>query len=526
MLYKNLDLLIKKSDAGVYEWEAVASTTDEDNYKDKTSIDLFSKWIGRAAKTEKAEGWLPAASPHPYLSIAHYPSLGGELAAGTTLWMGVIGDKFVAKGVINDNPVGRAVIENYSPDKNIKISAGWWDIEHRHGDFVFRRKSMGDVCPLCQNGESKQYIDGQLEHFALTSVPVNPNTSFVLEEKSMKKKITRLDDAATIVGDEVASSIDAAYKAAVTRSTADDELDNALVVRSATKTINGDEFEPGDFLVVGDEKKPSTWHLPVKRMGKIDHRLMGAAKAALTVGYRGNKYQGEGAEEALKKLKALYKAEKMIWKSEVNMEEVQKQEVEAVDKNEAVAEAVADEFVEESDNQEVVGTSEEVAADDAEVELSDAEDAISESSIVFRAVELGDQLDAVLKSGAPRSAQLSAIDEVVNAFALEVRSIAENSTPTDPISELEDKLSETQNNVAAISQSMATMLDRLKVLTDLVSDAMTQKNSEAQTGEQATMAQPEQRSMTAPPTHPVSRMNPEGGHMSLRDIVNRSVGLQ
>jgi hypothetical protein len=68
---------------------------------------------------------------------------------------------------------------------------------------------------------------------------------------------------------------------------------------------------PGDYLVVEDRTKPSTWHLQVKRNGKADHGLMGAAWAALHDGFRGNAYQGPGKQEALAKLKRLYEQEGM-----------------------------------------------------------------------------------------------------------------------------------------------------------------------------------------------------------------------
>ena len=67
------------------------------------------------------------------------------------------------------------------------------------------------------------------------------------------------------------------------------------------------------FLVVEDPEKPSTWHLPVYKDGKLSPRLLGAAHAALTVGYRGNKYEGPGKEEALAKLKRLYKKAGLKW---------------------------------------------------------------------------------------------------------------------------------------------------------------------------------------------------------------------
>jgi hypothetical protein len=68
---------------------------------------------------------------------------------------------------------------------------------------------------------------------------------------------------------------------------------------------------PGDYLVVEDPSKPSTYHLQVKRNGKLDHGLMGSAWAALHSGFRGNVYQGPDKGKALDKLKALYRAEKM-----------------------------------------------------------------------------------------------------------------------------------------------------------------------------------------------------------------------
>ena len=67
-------------------------------------------------------------------------------------------------------------------------------------------------------------------------------------------------------------------------------------------------YPPSDFLVVEDPEKATTFHLQVKRHGKPDHGLMGAAFAALYKNYRGNAYEGPGKEEAKAKLRALYPA--------------------------------------------------------------------------------------------------------------------------------------------------------------------------------------------------------------------------
>ncbi len=68
----------------------------------------------------------------------------------------------------------------------------------------------------------------------------------------------------------------------------------------------------GHYLVVEDAEKPSTWHLRIRdAAGEVDHRLMGAAWAALHGGYRGNRYEGPGKQEAIARLKRLYEAEGM-----------------------------------------------------------------------------------------------------------------------------------------------------------------------------------------------------------------------
>jgi len=64
------------------------------------------------------------------------------------------------------------------------------------------------------------------------------------------------------------------------------------------------------YLVIDSDGKG---HLPVRNSadGPLNHHLMGAAWAALHSGYRGNKYEGEGKEAAIAKLKSLYKSEGM-----------------------------------------------------------------------------------------------------------------------------------------------------------------------------------------------------------------------
>jgi len=81
------------------------------------------------------------------------------------------------------------------------------------------------------------------------------------------------------------------------------------------KTIGGVRYPASDFLVVEEPQAASTWHLQVKKNGKPDHQLMGAAHAALLSpqGFRGKKYAGPNKRQAIAALKRLYAEEEMDW---------------------------------------------------------------------------------------------------------------------------------------------------------------------------------------------------------------------
>jgi len=91
-----------------------------------------------------------------------------------------------------------------------------------------------------------------------------------------------------------------------------------------TKSENDGQHPASHYLIVEDPEKTTTWHLRVRdAAGKLDHTLMGAAKAALTSpdGYRGNKYDGPGKEKAIEDLRKLYKQENLKWDSSSAMSE-------------------------------------------------------------------------------------------------------------------------------------------------------------------------------------------------------------
>ena len=79
--------------------------------------------------------------------------------------------------------------------------------------------------------------------------------------------------------------------------------------KEAPMKAEENEDHPAEhYLVVENPFKPTTWHLRVMdKAGKIDHKLMGAAWAAL----HGKGYDGPAKRDAFAKLKKLYKQEKL-----------------------------------------------------------------------------------------------------------------------------------------------------------------------------------------------------------------------
>ena len=117
----------------------------------------------------------------------------------------------------------------------------------------------------------------------------------------------------------------------------------AADMKAVTKKEADGEHPASHYLVVEDPEKPTTWHLRVKGTdGRPDHRLMGAAWAALHGGYRGNRYEGPGKEEAIRKLRALYEREDMEppGESALSADEILEKLTELANSHDKVAEEI------------------------------------------------------------------------------------------------------------------------------------------------------------------------------------------
>jgi hypothetical protein len=216
----------------VMKWAATNSDTDPDTYAERMSLELYKDFIGHINKGDGVPEIFRSGvysnywkGGMPYLSISHYPDIDGQAVPGEPAEIYVDGNRLKAKGVLYNSPLGHSVFrslqedKNKSPDDRIRISIGFLDLAHRHGDGqVWVRDSLTSICPDCLNGVGeKVYVKGYLVHLALTRVPVNKRTEMVLEEKSMAKK-TRKEDAASIVGETLAEEIELKAKATALRS--------------------------------------------------------------------------------------------------------------------------------------------------------------------------------------------------------------------------------------------------------------------------------------------------------------------
>lgn len=226
LVYADLYITKATHDGKVMRFSATNSDTDYDSYDERMSLALYEDFIFNIKNDIPvpplfrdlvcSDFW---DGGMPYVSLSHYPDLNGDAVPGEPVQLYIEGNKLKAKGILFDSPLGHAVWrslkadKNKSPDEKIRISIGFLDLAHKHGEDgeLFVRDSLNAVCPQCSAGVGdKIYVKGYLVHLALTRVPVNKRTEMVLEEKSMatKGKKTRKEDAASIVGEDLAKEID------------------------------------------------------------------------------------------------------------------------------------------------------------------------------------------------------------------------------------------------------------------------------------------------------------------------------
>jgi hypothetical protein len=232
-------LTIKKAytdpKTGEKRWRADTSNTSNDLAGDNMTLELFADFVGRinadelAPEEYRSDFW---EGGMPYLSISHYTDLDGEAVPGVVDAVYVDGSYLKAKGRMHDNQLGNAcwkslcedlerVKKGETGDNKVRVSIGFLDFGHTHKStgFVFDRKSLDDVCPECfkelieqalegKEPLGKSFYKGLLVHLAMTRVPMNRDTTIDPDMEVIRSMTTRKEDAASIIGEELAEELD------------------------------------------------------------------------------------------------------------------------------------------------------------------------------------------------------------------------------------------------------------------------------------------------------------------------------
>lgn len=212
-------------DKGRMIFNATASDTSLDSYQEKMTLNLYKSFIDYINKGVN----LPI-----YASLSHYPRLSGKGEIGVVTDVYVDGDRLKAKGYFKDTPLGVSVYnairkdrrDNIPADDRVRISIGFYDRKHEHENGSTWEFKSAVPCLDCIKGVGgKTYLEGILEHLAVTRVPVNKRTDIVAKSEG-KDMTTRYEDAVSIVGDpELVDEVEKALQDELqNKSGATDEL--------------------------------------------------------------------------------------------------------------------------------------------------------------------------------------------------------------------------------------------------------------------------------------------------------------
>lgn len=422
------------------------------------------------------------------------------------------------------------------PENRIRVSIGFLDLEHKHilddgTEKVFSREDVGQVCQLCSSGIGRKiYTKGQLVHLALTRVPVNPRT-LVEVDKSMGTITTKKDDAESIIGKDLVEEleeksladgvlvvkadgttpgaldfpdgVDECYdpdtggydqecidekmmglmpqiRNEMTKNT---EVKSDTVSKAVTKSEPWGDESASSYLVVGDPKHPTTWHLPVKENGKINARLMGRAKAELTTGGRSGKgYLGPNKAKALAKLKSLYRAQGMDWGEEKSVTEDSMAKANEVDGKKKVKPEEIDRFEDEKgvdEEEEAYGQGkartmrkgdepESKKEDEEETEADEEAEAKKvKKSFMTKASKVADKIVALRNSGVTGKDAEAALQPLLNELGSTIeRSLTPATTDMGEVAkalrDVAEVLADTRRELAVLKAEQGQKSDTTK----------------------------------------------------------------
>jgi hypothetical protein len=277
-------MFITRVDEKTRRWYATSSGIKRDAYGEYMTVDLFRDFIRRIHANEPAPEVFTSKAwrgGNPYLGVAHYLDMEGSAIIGPTERVYIDGSTLKARGYFNDTPLARAAftaiqrdIQNgVPPDERVRISIAFVDYGHDHtGVGAFERKSLADRCAYCEKGTGeKHYKKGVLVHLALTRNPAYRETEIALQERSMSSK---RDDAASIVGDDMADELEKKAKGLTERS----DVDPGAMVIKAEDAVTA---PPPTAPAVGEPMlaQPMGEHTGTAPMEMMSKGFLGGAKS-------------------------------------------------------------------------------------------------------------------------------------------------------------------------------------------------------------------------------------------------------
>lgn len=170
--------------------------------------------------------------------------------------------------------------------------------------------------------DGKKYYVPEIAEISIVDMPCNPDAHFTAVKSDGSTEVRKF---AKTTGEIKEVFVVAKADATITESKNISEQEHAAlrefeaeggkVSPELKEHIKGEDDGVVDNDKCGKAVRylvPDGKHLPVSdESGKLSHRLMGAAWAALHGGYRGNKYEGADKDKAISELTSLYSQEKM-----------------------------------------------------------------------------------------------------------------------------------------------------------------------------------------------------------------------
>lgn len=191
---------VQKMEDGRVGWRARANSGERDTRDERLDVSIFKDFAANFVKVQEAVGRgesVPGMNP-VHLDVAHYSffvpkehRMKARVGWPTKVWND--GKALMATGFFDDTPIGRAAAKSVmsmgdEKDK-VKISVGFYP------DWA--KVAVEDEVLTYKGGDNVAHLD----HFAMTSAPIDTDTSIIAEVTAMGETTTLEQDALSVLGD-------------------------------------------------------------------------------------------------------------------------------------------------------------------------------------------------------------------------------------------------------------------------------------------------------------------------------------